>query len=129
MFLFLCYHFIIRYPCLSYFLFYVLIFTGYQLDFFNLICLLIFKYCCLFVIAFYKWNVRISFFPQNISDFILEWKTTRVLTVLNTPILSKKHISRSDIFPMLSRSEHILLFEDDFSVLLKIILLNEDLSK
>ena len=41
----------------------------------------------------------------------------------------RKHISCSDIFPMLSRSEHILLFEDDFSVLLKIILLNEGLSK
>ena len=57
--------------------------------FFSLIYLLIFKYCCLFVIAFYKWNVRISLIPQNISDFILEWKTTRVLTVLNTPIHSE----------------------------------------
>ena len=67
--------------------------------------------------------------PSEYFRFYFRVKNHKGVDCIEYTNSLKKHISRWDIFPMLSRSEHILLFEDDFSVLLKIILLNEDLSK
>ena len=67
--------------------------------------------------------------PSEYFRFYFRVKNHKGVDCIEYTNSLRKHISCSDIFPMLSRSEHILLFEDDFSVLLKIILLNEDLSK
>ena len=67
--------------------------------------------------------------PSEYFRFYFRVKNHKGVDCIEYTNSLRKHISRSDTFPKLSRSEHILLSEDCISVVLKIILLNEDLSK